>query len=168
MRTKKYFPINSFSNTFDVMNSLKKEIHQKCLLLASDKQNEITDSIKRVQESLSSEGKSTAGDKHETGRAMLQLEREKLGIQLKNAEEVYAILQKIDSGQKHSKIALGSYIETDLMSYYLSVSLGQIKLKNKTVFAISPQSPVGKLLLGKVENEVLQFNGKSQTILQVS
>jgi len=66
--------------------NVKEKIHQKCVALATEKQNEITHSIIRVQESLAAEGKSTAGDKHETGRAMLQLEREKLGLQLKNAD----------------------------------------------------------------------------------
>ena len=37
---------------------------------------------------LESESKSSAGDKHETGRAMIQLEREKLGEQIKKAEKI--------------------------------------------------------------------------------
>ena len=37
-------------------------------------------------EALASESKNSAGDKHETGRAMLQLEREKLGEQIKKTE----------------------------------------------------------------------------------
>ena len=35
-----------------------------------------------LQLALTSESKSSAGDKHETGRAMIQLEREKLGNQI--------------------------------------------------------------------------------------
>lgn len=150
------------------MNSFKEKVHQSCLALAFEKRNQITEAIERVYESLSAEGKSTAGDKHETGRAMLQLEREKLGMQLKNIEETCAILQKIDASQKHSKIALGSYIKTERMNYYLSVSMGQYTVENETVFAISPQSPIGRLLLGKTVNGVVSFNGKNQTIVEVS
>ncbi len=149
------------------MNSFKEKIHQQCLILATEKRNEISNSIKRVQESLSAEGKSTAGDKHETGRAMLQLEREKLGIQLKNAEETCAVLKKINTTSKHKKIALGSYVKTNVMSYYLSVSIGQFSIGEEVIFAISPQSPIGNLLLGKTINESLQFNRKTQTILDV-
>ena len=150
------------------MNSLKEKIHQQCLFLANNKRNEISSSIMRVQESLSSEGKSTAGDKHETGRAMLQLEREKLGIQLKNAEQLCTVLQKINATQIHSQIAIGSYVKTDTMSYYLSVSIGQLLIEKEIIFAISPQSPIGNLLLGKTKGETLLFNGKSQTILEIN
>lgn len=150
------------------MDSFKEKIHQQCLILAIEKRNEISNSIKRVQESLSSEGKSTAGDKHETGRAMLQLEREKLGLQLKNAEETCAVLQKIKATQTHTQIALGSFVKTDVMNYYLSVSIGQFSIEEEVIFAISPQSPIGKLLLGKTINESLQFNKKIQTILEIA
>lgn len=150
------------------MESFKEKVHQHCLMLGLEKRNQISEAIQRVYESLSSEGKSSAGDKHETGRAMLQLEREKLGIQLKNAEEICSILQKIEASQKHLKIALGSFVKTDFMNYYLSVSIGQYSVGNESVFAISPQSPLGKLLLGKTVNDVISFNGKTQIILEVN
>ena len=37
--------------------------------------------MKEIKEALFEEIKSSVGDKHETGRAMLQLEREKVGNQ---------------------------------------------------------------------------------------
>ena len=49
------------------------------------------------QEALDSESKSSAGDKHETGRAMLQLEMEKAGQQLQEVEKMKLILEKIQS-----------------------------------------------------------------------
>jgi len=150
------------------MNISKPQIHQQCLVLALAKRDEITHSIKRVQESLTAEGKSTAGDKHETGRAMLQLEREKLGVQLKNAETIYTILKKIDPYLAHFKVAVGSIVITDVMTYYLTASVGKITHHKTTVFAISPQSPIGNLLLGKEKGDVFQFNGTSQTILEVN
>jgi len=50
----------------------------------------------------------------------------------------------------------------------MQISLGKIEIDKKLIFAISPQSPIGKLLLGKIEGEVIDFNGKQQTILQVN
>lgn len=149
------------------MKVAKKEIHDQCLGVASNKQNEITTAISRIRESLLSESKSTAGDKHETGRAMLQLEREKLGLQLKNNESIYTILKKIDPTKNTQKIALGSLVKTDQRIYYLSVSLGKIIVKETPVFAISPITPIGKLLLGKTQGDTFIFNGKSQTIVEV-
>jgi len=117
-----------------------------------------------LQNSLTSESKSTAGDKHETGRAMIQLEREKLGNQLKQLELQEAVLKKIQTDNKTSLVALGSFVETDKMNYYLSISLGKIKVDNSDVFAISAQSPIGALLLGKKVGDSITFNGNKSVI----
>ena len=62
--------------------NIKLELYNKCLAFTQDRLNTINKTIQELQESLTSETKSSAGDKHETGRAMLQLEREKAGQQL--------------------------------------------------------------------------------------
>ena len=58
---------------------IKEQLYEFCRAYIDGRTIRINESIKSIQESLSSETKSSAGDKHETGRAMLQLEREKLG-----------------------------------------------------------------------------------------
>ncbi|MFQ3174824.1 MAG: transcription elongation GreA/GreB family factor, partial [Flavobacterium sp.] len=40
-----------------------------------------------------------------------------------------------------------------------SISAGQLEVANKMYFAVSVSSPIGKLLLGKQENDVISFNG---------
>ena len=120
-----------------------------------------------MQASLSSESKSTAGDKHETGRAMIQLEREKLGNQLKQLEQQEAVLRKIQTDKKTDLAVLGNYVETDNMHYYLSISLGKITLDGKEVYAISSQSPIGAMLLGKKLGDSIIFNGKTSTIIAI-
>ena len=62
--------------------SIKLELYDFCLEFVDNRFQTIQNTIKEIQESLLSETKSSAGDKHETGRAMLQLEREKSGNQL--------------------------------------------------------------------------------------
>ena len=116
------------------------------------------------QKSLQSETKSSAGDKHETGRAMIQLEMEKASQQLTGISEMNEILSKIDSsnsGKSNRKMAhLGSVVYTQKANYFLSISAGQIVTENKVFYAISTSSPIGKLLLGKLENEEFLFDGK--------
>ncbi len=146
---------------------LKKKIHEECMNVAQEKCYNITKNIMRIQESLSSESKSTAGDKHETGRAMLQLEREKLGLQLKNAEEILEVLKRINPEREQIKVVLGSYVKTNKAVYYLAAFLGEIMVEGNSVYVISAQSPIGRLILGKSVNDHFQFNGNSQTILEV-
>ena len=123
------------------------------------------------QKSLQSETKSSAGDKHETGRAMIQLEMEKASQQLTGISEMNEILSKIDSsnsGKSNRKMAhLGSVVYTQKANYFLSISAGQIVTENKVFYAISTSSPIGKLLLGKLENEEFLFDGKPIKIQKI-
>ncbi|MBT3741210.1 MAG: 3-oxoacyl-ACP synthase, partial [Polaribacter sp.] len=69
---------------------------------------------------------------------------------------------------KESKKAhLGSLIFTEKANYFLSISAGQIIVDRQKYFAVSVSSPIGKLLLGKSENELISFNGLNQNILKI-
>lgn len=65
-------------------------------------------------------------------------------------------------------ISLGSLVETNLGTYFISISAGQLLLENTTYFAISTSSPIGKLLLGKKEGQSLVWNGRKINIHSVS
>ena len=129
--------------------NIKESLLNKCNNVVNDKLENIRAFIQNNRASLDQESKSSAGDKHETGRAMLHLEMEKAAEQLSETLKMKEILQKIDLGQASGKIKLGSLIETDQGNFFLSVSIGPLKIGNKTYFAVSTNSPVGRLLLGK-------------------
>ncbi|MFY0628835.1 MAG: 3-oxoacyl-ACP synthase [Flavobacteriaceae bacterium] len=128
----------------------------------------IEKTIQSHRSALSSETKSSAGDKHETGRAMLQLEMEKAGQQLVSIQQMKETLAKVDILKKSSVACLGSLIETNLGNYFLSISAGQLTVATNPYFAISVSSPIGKLLLGKKEGETLFLNGKEINIQKIS
>jgi hypothetical protein len=119
------------------------------------------------QKALQSETKSSAGDKHETGRAMLQLEMEKAGQQLAGITQMQVVLSKIDISKTSKNACLGSVIITAKVSYFLSISAGQLVVADKSYFAISISSPIGKLLLGKQEKDMISFNGKTIIINKI-
>lgn len=148
--------------------SLKEELYQQCLEHVNERLQTITQTIQSNQKALTSETKSSAGDKHETGRAMLQLEMEKAGQQLQSIQQMKDTLARIDLSKKSGVAVLGSIIETNLGTYFLSVSVGQVQVESKTFFAISTSSPIGKLLLGKREGEELVWNGKKIQINKIS
>ena len=108
--------------------------------------------------------KSSAGDKHETGRAMVQLEQEKIGNQLLELEAMYNELQKLEHQNTSLTISKGSLIETTSGLFYLSVGLGKVIIENTTFFVLSPQSPFGKQLIGLKKGDVVMFNGKESKI----
>ena len=147
--------------------NIKEELLKKCHQFVNDRLQNIEETISSNQTALQSETKSSAGDKHETGRAMLQLEMEKAGQQLANIQQMKETLAKIDVTNKSTNAHLGSLVKTNTGNYFLSVSAGQLKVDNEFYYAVSVSSPIGKLLLGKSVNEQVMFNSKNIKLLSI-
>ena len=146
---------------------IKEALFEQCEVFVNKRLYNIENVISSNQKALQSETKSSAGDKHETGRAMLQLEMEKAGQQLAGITQMKVVLSKIDILKTSKNACLGSVIITAKVSYFLSISAGQLVVADKSYFAISVSSPMGKLLLGKQEKEVISFNGKTIEIIGI-
>ena len=146
---------------------LKEKLHKQCQDALNQRLEAIKSIISDIQNSLQSETKSTAGDKHETGRAMLQLEREKAGNQLAEIQKQIEILHKINPEMSYSKVALGSLVKTTVSNYFIGVSVGEITIENETFYAISLSTPIGKLLVSKVVGDNIQFRMQKFTITDI-
>ena len=147
--------------------SLKKFAFDFANSFVAQKLEGIQTRINEVVEGLNAETKSSAGDKHETGRAMLQLEREKLGGQLLEAEKMEQLMAKISINKESKRIGLGSLVKTNMAYYFISVSAGKCTNGTQVIFCISSLTPIGKLLLGKSAGDTISFNGKQQQILVI-
>lgn len=145
----------------------KEELLQFCWNQVNVRTERLKEANAALQESLDSETKNTAGDKHETGRAMVQLEQEKLAQQVQELDRVKGILKKIDITKKPTKIGLGSLVTTSLANYFISVSCGTFTLEEKPVYCISMESPIAKLLVGKETGDNFVFNGATHSVLGV-
>lgn len=145
----------------------KKDLFEFCETFVVDRITRIQKNMVDIQEALTSETKSSAGDKHETGRAMLQLEREKLGNQLAQAEEMKQVLARVTLQENTQIVGLGSCAITSKGNYFLAISAGVFINKDVSVFCISVGTPIGKLLLGKTIGEVIIFNGEKIEILKI-
>lgn len=131
------------------------------------RRQQIQDNIARIEESLLSEGKSTAGDKHHTGRAMLQLDRENAGKQLLEIEKLEIVLARIDISRNAVPIALGSLVETTSETYFISISAGFTTIDDRNIYCISPNTPIGRLLLGKTIGDQFVFQENEIQIVKV-
>ena len=114
--------------------------------------------ISDLAQDAQNDAKGSAGDKHETALSMMHLEQEKLNQKLVEILEQKNIVDKIDADAIHSKVALGSLIQTDDMLFYISTALPKIQLENKTIIAVSSQSPLGSQLLGKRLHDEVVIN----------
>ena len=147
--------------------TLKESIHQTLRKQLTFRIDEIQNILDDLLLSGSRDAKSSAGDKHETGVAMAQLEQEKLRYQIHKFLKMEEIVQKINPSNMNSKINLGSLVQTDKGWFYISVGLGSLTFKDQVIFAINPEAPVGKALIGKVKGERIHFNGVESNVLQV-
>jgi len=120
-----------------------------------------------AQDSANNETKSSAGDKFETGRAMMHLERDKNAQQLSEARKLELFLSQIKSDKMFDRVAFGSVVQTDFGNYFISIAAGRILVDEKKYFAISPQAPLAKELMQKEKGDMITFNDKSIKILDV-
>ncbi len=147
--------------------NIKQELYSQCLNFVKSRIEAIKRNIEEIQQSLLSETKSSAGDKHETGRAMIQLEREKAGGQLREAEALKEALFKVNPLSTTLKITLGSVVYTSDLNYFIAISTGQIRINGIAFFAISPQTPIGQKLIGKTIGDEVVFRDKTFKITKV-
>lgn len=137
--------------------NLKQQLYFQCVAFCNKRLQNIQKTIEEIQESLTTETKSSAGDKHETGRAMLQLEREKAGNQLAEIQKLQVLLSKIDILKISKTISLGSLVFTSQVNYYIAISAGELKVDDQVFYAISPKTPIGQLLIGKQVGDKFSF-----------
>ena len=146
---------------------LKFELQQQCKDLVNERYQKIHKTISGIEESLKEESKSTSGDKHHTGRAMLQIDRENAGNQLREIEKVLHQVNKVNISTTSKTIRLGSIIETNQANFFMSISVGKLEVERKFYLGVAPNSPIGFYLLGKTEGEQFNFNGRVYKIEKV-
>lgn len=146
---------------------MKEDLYKFCQEYIDARISRIQGQITEVKSALTSESKSSAGDKHETGRAMLQLEREKLGQQLLEAEKLEQLLRKVPTNTPNNRVVLGSLVKTASATYYIAISAGKFQKDGAVIFCISANTPIAKLLLGKTTGDTIIFNGIEAKILTI-
>nr|WP_299201452.1 3-oxoacyl-ACP synthase [uncultured Brumimicrobium sp.] len=143
-----------------VIKAMEKELEER-LKMATQTYND-------ALESRNNDTKSSAGDKYETSRAMMQQEMDNAEISIHQVKVFQNELQRLPLEENVNAVMSGSLVETTNGVYFLGLSLGKIEVNNQIVYAISTASPLGKLLLNKKVGDVIDLNSNQQTILNVS
>ena len=146
---------------------IKYKLQEQCSDLISIRLDSIQKTIKDIETSLKEESKSTSGDKHHTGRAMLQIEREKAGNQLREIEKVMRQLDKVDIENSSDVARLGSIVKTNQAVFFISISVGKLEINDSVYLGVAPNSPIGLNLLGKKKGEQFNFNSRIYKIVEV-
>ena len=147
----------------------KSEILTACLNILNQKIEQVKVAIEDSNLSLKEDTKSSAGDKYETSREMIQQDLNRYEQQLRVLNIDMETLNRIQSQQAipSTVAALGSIIQTNQATYFLAISIGLITVDNLKIFSISTASPIGKILVGKSVGQRFEFNGIQHQIIAI-
>lgn len=143
-----------------VVKAIEKELEERL--------NMATQTYNDALESRNNDTKSSAGDKYETSRAMMQQEMDNAEISIHQVKVFQNELNRLPLKEDSESVISGSLVETNTGIYFLGLSLGKIVVNNHIVYAISTASPLGKLLLKRKVGDFIDLNNAQQKILKIT
>ena len=148
--------------------SIKLDLIEFCKKNIEERIFTATAAIDEARKSSAGETKSSAGDKYETSREMMQSVIEQHTHQLVEAKKLKEnLLMILDSKEKNARICGGSVVHTSSGNFFLLIPAGFIEMQGKKYALISLSSPIGKLLLGKSMGDMISFNTTEYRIIDV-
>ena len=145
------------------MKSTKSQIQANLRSILENTLEEARREYVLAKESRDSDTKSSAGDKFETGREMMQREMDKLSALIDNTLNSIAKLDRLVDLPASAIISEGSLVETDQDTYFISIGYGKLD----SIFAISIESPLGLELKGKRVGDRIEMRGRHITIKSI-
>ncbi|PHK18897.1 hypothetical protein VF12_39240 [Nostoc linckia z15] len=150
------------------MDELKFKVLHYYRQQVQDKIDAFRDMVAALTEGAANDAKGSAGDKHETALSMMHLEQEKLNQKIAEFLEQKAVLDRINADEQHDRVVLGSLVVANGHNLFVSAALPKIVFEGKTVLALSPQSPLGAMMMGKTVGERFEVNGTEYQIQHIS
>ena len=145
------------------MKSTKSQIQANLRSILENTLEEARREYLLAKESRDSDTKSSAGDKFETGREMMQREMDKLSALVDNTLNAIAKLDRLADLPASAVISEGSLVETDQETYFISIGYGKLD----SIYAISIESPLGLELKGKRVGDRIEMRGRHITIKSI-
>jgi hypothetical protein len=149
------------------MSDIKEQLYQLCIAQVQARMDAAGHAITEAQQASNDDTKSSAGDKYETGREMMQQETNRNLAQLNEANKLLVALNQLNYKTIQDAADAGSLVMTDNGNFFISISAGALVLNGENYFAISPASPIGVKLKGVKSGGSINLNGKNYQILSV-
>ena len=146
----------------------KPALHALCHAFIEQRIAAARTAMRAAQESSSSETKSSAGDKYETGREMANAERDRNAAHMQQAQQLQAELARINPDAACDTVRPGALVQTSLGWFYIGISAGKLAGgEEPAVFAVSAVAPVAVALKGLRAGQQAVFNGQPVRVLAV-
>jgi hypothetical protein len=145
----------------------KITINAQCLKIVGDRLTTIRDNMDTLMDAKRNETKSSAGDKYETGIAMIQNEEALYSSQHAMTIKILDQLLSIDPDVACNKVTYGALVLLPSGWFYISTGMGKLVIDDQECFAISLDSPLGQELKGKKAGDSFKFQQREQVILNI-
>ncbi len=149
------------------MPDIKEELHKLCTTYVQKRMDEAEKAFKAAEQASNDDTKSSAGDKYETGRAMMQQEKDRNTTQLNEANKLMVALNRISAKGSSAVAETGSLVITNNGKFYIAISAGTLAVNGESYFAVSPASPIGIKLKGLKVGDEFELNGKRYKVVEV-
>jgi hypothetical protein len=150
------------------MEDFKTKLYQRCMEFVLQRIDTAETALKQAQEASNDDTKSSAGDKFETTREMMQQDIARNKNLLFDGQQNLQLLSSLQElPAPGDTVRNGSLVYTSKGIFYISISAGQLKIDDQLVFGISAASPIGQLLIGKKAGESFSFNQNEYTIKDI-
>jgi len=145
----------------------REELLKSCHTYVNERILRLEASVRDLEHDLGNETKSSAGDKYETSREMINAEISQLERQLKEFKKLKGILSLPQLQKASTAIQLGSIVKTNTANYFLAIPVREVNIDKEKFYAIGINSPMAQLLNGKQKGDVFTFREKEVKILDV-
>ncbi len=163
---KKSYELYAF-DLIKFMALIKKELLAFVLNDLLFQKREVEGEIESLLEEIGKETKSSAGDKFETAREMMNQERNRLEERLHHLATQSVYVKDMQTAVPSKTVGVGSLVETEHNIFLFGVALGKIIFQEQEIFLLSLSSPIGKVFMGKEKGAKLNFMAKNYSIKSV-
>ena len=149
------------------MATVKQQLYNLCYMHLEEGIAEAMQSTENARDAARNETKSSAGDKYETSREMMQQDIDMNKLRIAALQQQMATLLLIDPNKITPVIQNGSIVRTSQGNYYVGVSIGKLLVENMPYYTLTAAAPLGARLAGKKKGDKFTFNGREFIIMEV-
>lgn len=146
---------------------VKKLLYNLCREYIDSGINAARLSIANAKTAADDDEKSSAGDKFETAREMMQQEIDMNTSHINDLQRLKVALDLISPEHQGDTVQPGSIVHTNQGNYYMAVGIGKLLANDVPYYAISASAPLGARLMGLKAGDSFSFNGKDFVISEV-
>jgi len=149
------------------MPQIKLLLYELCREYINSGIDAAKEAIANAREAADDDTKSSAGDKFETAREMMQQEIDLNTVHINELQKLKVALDLVSPEHHSDTVQHGSIVYTNQGNYYMAVSIGKLTANGTPYYALSSSSPLGVVLMGHKAGDSFKFNGKDFVIKEL-